>query len=708
MKISSVQAGVCLSLVYSGLLTACGGGSGSNAAPPPSPVSTASATDDAYTLDWNAAKRLGVQENDKSSGGSASISILEAPKSGTASVDGASVLYTPNNGFFGADSLKYRLTAGGVSSDATVKLSVEASLVIKGVVSDGSSAYARVVATLGSKSISTDADSQGAYSLPLKSADPTEFLSLKATALGVQNQTVLSSLAGELGNLSKRSKAGLLTDSQAPALRLSSLSTAQTALLARRGPLPSTDKMLVEQVQKIGGSELLDGASAIRMVIDKGYSLPSGAQSTLDLLQANSKFMDIIGAQRNINPALFDQMRANLSQDAGLKNPPPVPDSSPRTLVYTQGQGPGAATAFQFTLQADGSVQILGDFAAAGKWKLDGSNLEVTLDSPNVSSALSYDRDAKGQQWQIDTVVTGFRLADWGAATGLTSAAMLARLGYTLEQGGSKAGLRQKLDDSAFIWRRYELGSANHFSAADFEPGTAWVGPYISHPSDPYKTPQDIIKFMGSNTATIERSQQAINWLLVDGALELNLPDSNYRYRRLGTGPLGEERWLMEQRVAGKSLALKEIMAVKSSLVSISFDQLLRPWVGNLVAPIGDAIIYELRADGSASISVQSTQDRQSTPNFNRTWRLLAGNKIEIRRGRKNTIGNCDAFAEDPNNPNPACQTVQRRIFQLVGQQAGSYFVLEEGPYSGSPVVIPAEADRTFRLMAITDPSSIK
>jgi hypothetical protein len=83
------------------LLFGCGGSDDPTpvAVPPPPPASTAVAAADAYTLDWNAAKRLSVQDNDTSSNGTPVVSVTETPKNGTVKVDGAALVYTPNTGF---------------------------------------------------------------------------------------------------------------------------------------------------------------------------------------------------------------------------------------------------------------------------------------------------------------------------------------------------------------------------------------------------------------------------------------------------------------------------------------------------------------------------------------------------------------------------------------------------------------------------------
>ena len=183
-------------------------------------------------------------------------------------VDGTALVYTPNPGFFGDDGLKYRLVNTNadqvsVNSGAAVALKVEAALALQGVVSDGPIANAKVVATLGTQTFSTDADAQGRYSLPVRTSRPTDFLSLVATGVGVQSTVVLSSLVGEAAGLAAQAKDGQLSSDTSPALQVSHLTAAMTGLLAQAGPLPATDVALADAMQQLNTEDLLDAAALV-------------------------------------------------------------------------------------------------------------------------------------------------------------------------------------------------------------------------------------------------------------------------------------------------------------------------------------------------------------------------------------------------------------------------------------------------------------
>ena len=85
-----------------------------------------------------------------------------------------------------------------------------------------------------------------------------------------------------------------------------------------------------------------------------------------------------------------------------------------------------------------------------------------------------------------------------------------------------------------------------------------------------------MLAITGADSAVMEPSQVAATCRLADGALEVTLPASTYRCRRLSVGPLGEKSWLMEQRVAEVLLAVREIMAVPDADVNIASSQLAR------------------------------------------------------------------------------------------------------------------------------------
>lgn len=285
---SSQRSASLIFLASASLLTACGGGG--EAESPPTPLPTAASVADAYKLDWNLTKRLSVLDNDSSGGGSATVSLVDAPKNGTATVDGTVVVYTPKPGFFGEDSLRYRQSVGTVSSEAEVKLTVEASLTVEGLVSDAPIANAKVVLKLGDKSFTADADANGRYSIAIKTVEPRAFISLSAQGIGAQSYVVLESLVGEAQSLAALTQSGKVTAQQLPALNVTHLSSAQVGLFAQQGSVPSTDAELKTRSAKLKGFDILDAAALIKLLVDDQVPLPSPAKTTQELLNSASLY----------------------------------------------------------------------------------------------------------------------------------------------------------------------------------------------------------------------------------------------------------------------------------------------------------------------------------------------------------------------------------------------------------------------------------
>ncbi|OLT61117.1 Ig-like domain-containing protein [Moorena bouillonii] len=91
------------------------------------------AVDDTATTEENAAVTIDVLANDTGINGNSTLTIVNGPSNGTAVVDDNgtagdfsddSVIYTPNNGFNGADSLTYELNNGLTTKTATVDINV--------------------------------------------------------------------------------------------------------------------------------------------------------------------------------------------------------------------------------------------------------------------------------------------------------------------------------------------------------------------------------------------------------------------------------------------------------------------------------------------------------------------------------------------------------------------------------------------------------
>lgn len=690
------------------LLLGCGGGDDSK----PEPPAQAAAAADDYSLDWNAAKTLAVLANDQASGGAAQLSVLEQPKNGSVSVVGQDLVYTPNSGFFGEDSLRYKLSVSSADmtrsaqSEAVVKLKVEASLALAGVVTDGPIAKAKVTASLGEQpGVSVDANELGEYSLALKTSKPTDFLTLSASGVGPQSLVVLSSLAGEVAGLAKRATAGKLSGAEAPALRITHLSTALAGLLAQASPdgkAPSSDKALSEAAAKLNPDDVLDAAALIQLVVDHGVALPAEAKNTQELVATAATLGAFAGAQRKDNAAQLNATRAALLSDATLLRAPPLPASGGAagvSLIYAYGIGGATKSAFIFNLMPDGSAEVVVDRVSKGKWVRAGAAVTVTIDTPEVMEYFSAEVGPDGLQWKIQQATTGYTLTDMAAATTRYSLATLATTGYRIEAGGPKAGLRQDDEATPVAIRRYAAEALEAFKPEDFAVGVRWAGPNAAHTTQVQRqasiSKQDVLSITGADSAEMERGKLKASWKLVDGALELGLPDSNYRYRRLGTGPLGEERWLMEQQVDGKLLAVSEIMAVKAGPVNLDAGALAKRWSSNLNAHARYESFYYLRADGRGAISGSGIGQPEGELFYNRYWVLQADGRLYMARGSNAQGQSCNPGVAAPN-----CKAQgTERYWRFVAQQGKTLYVIEQGPFIG----VQNEPDISYRFVALTD-----
>jgi gliding motility-associated-like protein len=95
-------------------------------------ISIFDAADDSSTVDFNASASLDVAINDNGASASSPV-IITNPRSGSASVSGSIITYTPNAGFTGTDSLVYQIcdnVCANICKTATVYFRVEKEVVI--------------------------------------------------------------------------------------------------------------------------------------------------------------------------------------------------------------------------------------------------------------------------------------------------------------------------------------------------------------------------------------------------------------------------------------------------------------------------------------------------------------------------------------------------------------------------------------------------
>lgn len=670
------------------VLAACSGDSD------PQPVALASA--DSFTVDWNGERRLAVLDNDTVREGSPTLSVATAPTQGSVVVQGGALVYTPKPGYFGSDSFSYRLDVDidgfNANSSTTVNLTVQAQMSLRGVVTDGPLAQATVVAAVGAQRFTTTTDAQGRYSLSVTTSLPSEFVTLTATGVGAQRTVVLTSLVGEVSGLAAAAAAdGAVSSNAARGLMVTHLSSAQAGLMAQAGPLPTSNATLLAASQRLDSPAVLDAAALVKLVVDSGVALPAGAATTRDLLQSASLLNAFDSARRLADAAQLAVVREAVLVDPALASAPPVPQSGPVSLLFGYGAGGASTAAFAVELRPDGTATVVSDTRQPSRWRLVGQRLELTYDTPRVQSGLTV--GAGGAQFTRESVITGIQVADIAAVGGRYSLAALTRVGYFIDRGGPQVGVRQESSGTQLM-RRYSLNPAA-LKNEDFVVGDRWAG-LLSEPmpaavGGPLTFKQDVLRVTSSGAGTMERKGAAAAWQVASGALLVRVGGDQFRYRRMDLGPLGEERWLMEQLdEQGQALMASEIMVVRVSEVSIDSAGMAKRWQGNINAGVSrSTAFYTLKTDGTWAITTKEAGLPESSAVFNRQWRRLADGRLDMVSV---TPSGCNPWVGAAN-----CRITSQRYWNVVGQKGSTLWVMEAGPEAGvTPIT-------SFRFVAMTE-----
>ena len=527
--------------------------------------------------------------------------------------------------------------------------------------------------------------------MPIKSSKASDFVTLTATGAGAQSKVVLTSLVGEVSGLASASKNDTLTSEVNPALMVTHLSAAQAGLMAQAGKLPTSNAELVIASQKIDSFAVLDAAALVKLVVDAGVALPAAAGTTRELLNSATLLAEFDAARRAADAPQLAAVRDAMLADPTLAAAPPVPSTSPVTLLFAYGAGGANITAYSVVLRPDGSATVVSDAARPARWRLEGKLLMVDFVVPRVVTGLSSQVDASGRQWEIDFVTTGLALSDVGPSNGRYALATLGVLAYQLDKGGPKVGIQQPTNATSLV-RRYQ-SNATPLKVGDFAAGDRWAGLASEKlPQGPGVSifKQDVLRITGAGTGTMERKGVAVTWQVADGALLVKIGSDNFRYRRLGEGPLGEERWLLQQLdEVGEPFTTSEFMAVRATDVTIASADLARRWQGNLNAGVSRLqVFYTLKSDGTWTITTKDVGTLESTATFNRYWRRLADGSLDMVSGRPAA---CNPFIGVA-----GCQVSLQRYWTVVGQRGTTLFVMEAGPN------IPS-INNSWRFVALTD-----
>jgi hypothetical protein len=529
------------------LLAACGGGGGDAPAPAPKPsaITVTTAADEA-TQAWNQATTVKVLANDSASRGALKLTAVGAAANGTAKAVGNDVEYTPKADFVGTDSFTYTAQAeDGVTATGTVTVKVNAALTLKGVVTDGPIANAVVTAKVGTQSFTTTADAQGAYSLTVQTGTPTDAVSLAATGVGTQANVKLNAVLGDLASLYRQANQGVLAGTG-----ITHYSTALAALLteANANQAPTTVAQVASLGRSLSTDRLVDLATAIKLVVDKGVALPSGVADTAALVQdpgSSAALKAFLAQQQASNATVLAATRDEVLAADGVPGQAFAPTAATQRLYYITQLGTlGAA---QVNFQPDGTGRLtMPDFSVTGRWSFDAAKGDVvfTLDTPR--SLTGFLNDA-GQQYQIRSDTDVYRFKQLAGDTASGSALMQVRSTTEILDGPRK-GEKQTTWSNA-LWRFTTPAQMPAFKAAEFSAGMKFGG---MTPLGDYGQPAntrsgaDILELTGATTARLLRTGETLSWqVAADGALVISRGDLESRHHDLGLpDDFGLVKWL--------------------------------------------------------------------------------------------------------------------------------------------------------------------
>lgn len=590
------------------LLTACGGGGGSEA------PETLSAGADSATLTRGASALVQVLANDRGSrdGRPSLAAIVQAPAQGQAVIESGQIRYTPNGGFFGSDRLRYQARLdNGATAEAELSLTVEAPLRIAGVVTDGPIANASVELQVGERRYTATADANGRYQVDAVLRAPGEMLRLQANGAASQAQVRLSSLLGEAAELVRAAGSGSsVDDSQVAAARVTHLSTAQEALVleANNGNSPTSRSALELALAKVDPMQMLQLAASIKLVVDGGVALPAGVSDTLSLVRSASAREAFI-QQR---PAELARVVNTVSADPGLgsADASPLPDgTSEHTAYYFFGRGGRGNWVLRVNYRSDGSATVQSSQFVGGRamgWRLHEGEILLTPVSPIESVSIG-ERYVDGvlQPVTYTTRIHSLHLRPLGG-TRLNGLAQFTTTSELLIDG---VQTNPPSRGSAYLFQqRAAQALALPLTAAQFAPGSVWAGLGFfpvggNSPWEPFM--QDLVEFSANGQARQRITGEVLQWSVTDGLLQLQHPDGRrLRYRALQDLGDGEQRWWAESLPAQDGATqVSELLVVKQDPALVfSMSSLSGLWRSqiNLLAQL-DRFYLRLRDDGQAS-----------------------------------------------------------------------------------------------------------
>lgn len=580
--------------------------------------------------------------NDSAGRGALSLVSVEAPAHGTAAVEDGKLRYTPADGFFGSDSLRYTVRAedSGATASARVALSVQARLTLSGLITDAPIANAAVTLQVGEQRIETSADDQGRYTAEVTSADPAGWV--QVSGVSADGRVRLVSVVGELGQVAAAAEAdtGAVDAERLPALSATHWTSAEAALRARAlsGVLPASAEQMAATDGVVNAAALQTLATAVRLIADGGVALPEGAADSFALLLNDDRTQAFVAAQSTGNAEAFSAAHAAVLADAPAPAGEPWAVTEAHTWAYSDGGNPVSHVDLVLGLGPGGGATVFTNGGAhAASWTATGATLDVALTSPIETAYVDCLEDpVAGGCTQYAAVyrTLGYRLQAMDSGGGVRPA-VLVIFTRSVWTEGPKSGevIRESGDDSGFLATFFDLARREGVQAGELTVGARLAGPVSSDVApDSGMRRQDILRIDGQGSGTLEISGKAATWSLDEGWLTVTAEGvTPRRYTRLQRDPMtGLESWLAASLPADPSAPVvyygeADLLFADPGLV-FTADNATRRWRSEgfvVAAPEAYSLepSYVLNADGTATGFVQR-------------WELRADGTLSLFRVR--------------------------------------------------------------------------
>lgn len=572
----------------------------------------------------------------------------------------------------------------------TVSLTVEGTLSSAGnsgstPAVSGTVAAAAIEIVAGSRRFTGSTDADGRYSVTVTVPEASvDTLGLRIVGRRTLPSGLELRFIGELGSVARGlARAGadrVLTADEEVRVNVTPLSTAEVALLdeaAMRATAgtgttrtaaatgSALDDDLDSRRLRLDYQQLLDAATAIALVVDRGVPLPTGVADTFALAAGQAVRQAFIEAQRRDNRAAFDAALADLLGNAAVTRPLAAADLPARLIVAVvgdvtpealYGNGGSYRDARELRFEPDGTGRYTDStHDSPMRWAINADGLvEVRFDSAPGSSFPATTLAPGGGT--VATTCTR-RLTEFDLQSiGPDAAIVRDRLVQTCSPAAPELESDTRSTRTVLAIDAARLPA---FTAAEVSGTTLALGlPLDAAPPTATLFPtDDALSFSADGSGSARVSGLDFQWTVEpDGTLELVLSNGNRaRYRLLRDAFTGARQAVMtatftdgSQRTDGK--------LIYATNADYAFDADTVP---------GTYYLFGLGVEPAREFVVVDNRDVR--PATLAEAALLKGTGIVLRpSGREVTVGDSLAEAADG--------TVSRRLSATSDIDRGNYW----------------------------------